>query len=153
MDEFSSPIPGASSRSAPDEGDRLSPTILDILSVGSQTDGVTAVVIAALLFWLGVFAVFFASQGSSLLEVLSGRLEPLPDDLGQWKPVQAEKDSLARQTHDAELIREERYILPGSREDSSYLIHQVHFRDPETRLIVRVDPERLVRRRRVSARG
>jgi len=45
------------------------------------------VVFTALVFWAAVFSVFFASQGTSLLEFLLGRYEPPPDHLNTWQDV------------------------------------------------------------------
>jgi hypothetical protein len=101
-------------------------------------------VIAALLFWVAVFMIYFTSRGTSPTEFLFGRLEPPPETLGTWQEM----------GHDPEtrLLREERYLLPNGDLGSAYLLQQVRFRDAITRSIVRTDPERRVRRRRASSR-
>lgn len=104
------------------------------------------VVFIALLFWAGVFTVYLTSQGTSPLEFLFGRYEPLPDDLGKWRGV-TEPGEDAR-----ELVREERLLLPGGRAGASYLLRQVRYRDAATGEIVRVEAEERLRRRRVSTR-
>lgn len=92
------------------------------------------VVLCALVFWAGVFSIYFASQGTSLVEFVRGRLEPLPDDLGEWKASNEE----------AGVVREERLIAQGAT-----LLRQVRYRDAVSREIVRVEPEERVERRRV----
>jgi len=102
------------------------------------------VVFAALVFWAGVFLVFFASQGTTPLEFLFGKFEPLPDDLNQWHEAGVEPGS--------SLVREQRLVLPAGRSDGPILLRQSRYRDPSTGQIVRVAPEERVRRRRISAR-
>jgi len=104
----------------------------------------TAVALTALLFWAGVFTVFFVGDGRTPLEFLLGRYEPLPDALGTWQQGRADPSGPG-----AALVREERFVLPGGRLGASHLLHQVRYRDPVTRDIVRVEPERRVPRRRV----
>jgi hypothetical protein len=104
---------------------------------------VALVVFLALLFWFGVFMVYFTSQGTTPLEFLLGRHEPPPADLGQWREIDgAGADGL---------LREERYLLPQGRPNAGHLLHQVRYRDPRTRDIVRVEPEQRIRRRRTRA--
>jgi hypothetical protein len=105
---------------------------------------VVLVVVAALLFWGGVFTVFFSTQGSSPLEFILGRYEPLPADLGKWVEFGVEEQT--------GLLREERLLLPDADSSGRDLVHQVRYRHPATRVIVRVEPERRIRRRRVDAR-
>jgi hypothetical protein len=104
---------------------------------------VALVVLTALVFWAGVFAVFFTSQGTNLVEFLLGPYEPLPDDLNKWVTAGIEEQS--------GLVREERVLLPAGRDGGPVLLRQARFRDPTTRAIVRVRPEERVRRRRVRA--
>jgi hypothetical protein len=103
------------------------------------------VVFAALLFWVGVFTVVFAAQGTTPVEFFLGRHEPLPADLGMWKELGVDER--------VQLLREERSLLPPGRASAGYLLYQVRYRDPETRAIVRVEPERRVSRRRTSVRS
>lgn len=101
------------------------------------------VVFIALLFWAGVFAILFAAQGTNPLELLFGRYEPLPLDLGTWKELGMDEQG--------RLVREERSLLPPGRASAGYLLHQVRYRDPATREIMRVELEQRIRRRRVRA--
>ncbi len=111
---------------------------------------IALVVFLALLFWAGVFTVFFTLQGTTALEFLFGRYE-VPPELGKWHPVpEAGADGAGGAVS---LLREERFLLPGERADARYLLHQVRYRDAVTRVIVSVEPERRVRRRRVNARS
>jgi len=103
------------------------------------------VVFTALVFWAAMFSVFFASQGTSALEFLRGRYEPPPDDLNTWRDVGIEEPT--------GLLRQERLLFPPGREGGAIFLHQVRFRDPGSQRIVRVSPERRVRRRRVSVRS
>ncbi len=105
----------------------------------------TAVVLIALLFWVGVFLVYFTAQGLTPGEFFFGRYEKLPDDLGTWREGGVDEKS--------GLLVEERLLLPGDRPKASFLLRQVRFRDPATRTIVRVEAEQRVPRRRVSARS
>lgn len=105
----------------------------------------TPVIFAALLFWAAVFAVYLTMQGTTPLEFLLGRYEPPPADLGTWRTL-----GPSAQTG---LIREERLLLPHGQSNASWLVHQVRHRDPVTRAIVEVEPERRVRRRRVGVRS
>ena len=102
------------------------------------------VVLIALFFWAGVFAVYFTSQGASPLEFLFGPYEALPEDLNTWLDVGIEQPS--------GLLRQERLLLPEGRRDGPFLLRQVRYRDPSSKEIVRVCPEQRVRRRRISAR-
>lgn len=102
------------------------------------------VVFTALVFWAAVFMAFFTSQGTSALEFLLGRFEAPPDHLNTWRDMGVEQSS--------GLLRQERLIFPGGRQNGSYLLRQVRYRDPISNEIVRVAPEERVRRRRISAR-
>lgn len=88
---------------------------------------------------------FFATQGTTPLEFLLGRLEPLPDDLNQWKDAGIATPS--------GLLRQERLLLSPGRIWGARLLRQVRYKDPTTGEIVHVDPDEPVRRKRVSARA
>jgi hypothetical protein len=94
----------------------------------------------AVVFWGAVFLVALSSQGVAPLDFLLGRLEALPPDLGTWCEAGLDEPS--------GLVREERFVLPGENAASPYLLHQVRYRDPQTRAIVRVEPELKVTRPR-----
>lgn len=104
-----------------------------------------AVIGAAALFWLCVFAAYLTAQGISPLEFLIGARRPFDPSLAHWKVTGVE--------HPSGLIREERFLLPEGRQDASYLEHQVRYRDPTSRGIVKVEStKRVPRRRSESAR-
>ena len=90
-------------------------------------------VCVVVLFWVGIFVVAFAAQGSSIADFLLGRRPPLPSDLGRWIDVGVQNDGRMRQ---------ERRLLPGGRGDPSCLILQVRFVDLDSGEIVAVLPER-----------
>jgi hypothetical protein len=99
------------------------------------------VVACALLFWVCVFLIYFTSVETTPTEFFFGRYEPPPADLGTWKDAGVDA---------AGLICEERCLLPEAGMRASYLLRQVRYRDPTTRSIVRVEPERRQRRRRMG---
>ena len=101
------------------------------------------VVAAALLFWVCVFMVYFTAAGTTPREFFFGAYEPPPPDLGRWKEVAADAAT--------GLLREERCLLPDG-ERSRYFVRQARYRDPLTRKIVRIEPEKRLPRRRVSVR-
>ena len=101
------------------------------------------VVAAALLFWVGVFMVYFTAAGTTPREFFFGAYEAPPPDLGRWKEVAADA-ATGR-------LREERCLLPDG-ERSRYFVQQVRYRDPLTRKIVGIEPEKRLPRRRVSVR-
>lgn len=104
----------------------------------------TAVVTAALLFWVLVFTVFFVAEGKSPFGLLQGRLPPPPADLGKWR--------ITNPSHAGGLVTEERYLLPNERPNAPYYLHQVRYRDPATQEVVHVAPERRVHRARANSR-
>jgi len=67
-----------------------------------------------------------------------GMLEPLPERLGEWvKSNEVGADGL---------VREERHLFD---ETSKKLLLQVRYRDAATGKIERVEPERIIKRRRI----
>lgn len=93
---------------------------------------------------IGVYLLFIFSQVPGAAEQRLGVLEALPADLGQWKAD-------AEPTPEG-LVREVRHLFhEGSGLLSSgKLVRQVRYRDPNSGEIVRVDPEEIVKRRRVK---
>jgi hypothetical protein len=111
------------------------------ISSSSMTIPVVAV---ALLFWVCVFMIYFTSAETTPIDFFFGRYEAPPADLGTWKNAGVDATGL---------ICEERCLLPEGRVSASYLLHQVRYRDPITRGIVRVEPERRLARRRTGRTG
>lgn len=101
------------------------------------------VVAAALLFWACVFMVCFTAAGTTPLEFFFGRYEPPPPNVGSWSAPGLDPST--------QLLREERCLLPHR--SSAHLLLQVRYRDPITRKIVRIDPEKRIARRRISSRS
>jgi hypothetical protein len=99
------------------------------------------VVAVALLFWICVFMIYFTSAETTPIEFFFGRYEPPPPDLGTWRDAGLDA---------AGLICEERCLLPDGGARAGYLLRQVRYRDPITRSIVRVEPERRLPRRRMG---
>jgi hypothetical protein len=98
------------------------------------------VVLAALLFWACVFAVYLATQGQSPADFLLGRAEAPPQDLGIWKELGLDPSS--------QLMREERLVLLESGPRAGQLLRQVRYVDPLTRAVVGAESEQRVPRRR-----
>ena len=103
-----------------------------------------AVVFAALLFWACLFAIYFAAQGISPIELFLGALEPYDSRLGQWQTTGSDPQS--------GLTREQRLLLPDDRQRSPYLVRQVRYRDATTAEIVRIEPPGRVPRRRTGVK-
>ncbi len=98
----------------------------------------------ALLFWVCVFMIYFTSVSTTPVEFFLGRFAPPPANLGRW--MDCGTDAASGQ------LREERWLLLEGRPRAGYLLHQVRYRDAMTGQIVRIEPERCVRRKRVSSR-
>lgn len=89
----------------------------------------------------GAYLLLFFSHVPGAADERFGALEALPGVIGEW--VAAEERS-----HDG-LIVERRYLsADSSGEDTTKLIIQMRYRHPETKEIVRIDPEETYRRRR-----
>lgn len=84
-----------------------------------------------------VYLVLIMSHVPGAKEERFGTLEPLPERLGEWTKGEAGTDGL---------VREERHLFD---EKSQRLLLQVRFRDPASGKIERVEPERVIKRRRV----
>ena len=85
-----------------------------------------------------VYLVLIMSHVPGAKEERFGTLEPLPERLGEWtKGEQPGADGL---------VREERHLFD---EKSQKLLLQVRYRDPASGKIERVEPERVIKRRRV----
>jgi hypothetical protein len=99
------------------------------------------VVAVALLFWICVFMIYFTSAETTPIEFFLGRYESPPADLGIWKDAGLDSEGL---------ICEQRCLLPYGHARAGYLLLQVRYRDPTTRAIVRIEPERRLPRRRIG---
>jgi len=104
---------------------------------GAALSFVIFMVVVAALGGL-VYLVLIMSHVPGAREERFGMLEPLPDKLGEW--VRADAPSADG------LLREERYLFD---EASRKLLLQVRYRDAESGKIERVEPERVIKRRRV----
>lgn len=104
---------------------------------------IAVVVAAALLFWVGVFAIYFTSQGISPVDFILRGYEPYDPKLATWQVLGADQKS--------GLVREERLLLPEGLLNARYLERQVRHRDPSSGRIVSVDPATRVRRRRLRS--
>ncbi len=97
-------------------------------------------VIAAL--GAAVYLTVFLSQVPGAKEERFGKLEPLPERLGEWLRDD-EPDPSGR-------IREQRHLFnERTGFGAGELVLQVRYRDPGTDAIVHVEPERVVQRRRI----
>jgi hypothetical protein len=99
-----------------------------------------AIVSMALLFWTGVFGIYFTARGVSPIDFFFGAREPYDPALAQWRTARVEAP--------LGLICEERFLLPDGRNNASYLEHQVRYRDRASQVITKVEPPRRVPRRR-----
>jgi hypothetical protein len=91
------------------------------------------------------YAAFIMSHVPGAAEERFGRLEALPDDLGQWRRV--ETGLTAEFAKAAGLWREERLL--AHERNHRLLVRQVRFRSRQTNVIVRVDAEEIIQRRRL----
>lgn len=92
----------------------------------------------------GAYLVLFLTHVPGAGEERLGIFEPLPEDVGKW-------------TTDPGLspegwVRERRTLYDGAAHGPGRFTHQTRFRDPETREIVSVAPERIEKRRRLKAK-
>lgn len=88
--------------------------------------------------YLGLFMTHVPGAADERL----GQLEPLPDDLNQW--VEGPEPSPEGWIVERRTLQDEQHALR--------LILQTRYRDPDTRDIVKVDPELTTRRRRIKQR-
>jgi hypothetical protein len=98
---------------------------------------------------VGLYLLFIFSQVPGIAEQRLGVLEPLPDDLGKWK-VDSESPPEANFTGSEGVVREVRLVFHEGRGFSAgKLVRQVRYRSA-TGEIVRVEPEREIKRRRLK---
>lgn len=92
-----------------------------------------------------LYVVLFVKEVPGFAEQRFGKLEELPADVGQWKTDSESEE--ARTAESSGLLREVRHWWDS---DRAKLLLQVRFRDAKTKEIVRVDPDVIVKRRRVK---
>jgi len=102
------------------------------------------VVVAAL--GIAFYLLFLLNLVPGMKEERLGVLEPLPDDLGKW--VEDDSSEAGRAARAQGLVRETRHYHyeAGS---GGKLVVQGRVRNPTTDEIVRVEQERVIKRRRV----
>jgi len=93
---------------------------------------------------IGVYVLFIFNLVPGAQEERLGVLEPLPADVGRWHGDEASEEG--RVALREGLLREERHYFY---EASGKLVLQVRYKSKETGEILRVEPERAVKRKRV----
>ena len=88
-----------------------------------------------------VYLVLIMSHVPGAKEERFGTLEPLPERLGEW--IKSDEPTAEG------LVREERHLYD---EKSKKLLFQVRYRSAASGKIERVEPERVIKRRRVRPR-
>jgi hypothetical protein len=107
------------------------------------------VVVAAL--GIAVYLVFIFKLVPGAAEERLGVLEPLPDDIGQWKPDESSAEAKASLAQGQ--LREERLFFEEGKGlmAQGRLVRQVRYRNVQTSEIDRVEPDQPVKRRRIRA--
>jgi hypothetical protein len=97
-----------------------------------------------------VYLAFVLREVPGAAEQRLGQLEPLPEDIGRWKPDTESTEGLA--SMEQGLRREVRTIYdePRGTLRAGRLLKQTRYRSVESNEIVRVDPEQVVKRRRIK---
>lgn len=90
-----------------------------------------------------IYLLFIFQSVPGAAEERLGTLEPLPEDLGKWRPDTNSEEALSATKEG--LSREVRHFFE---EDKQRLLFQARYRDARTHEIVRTDPDRVVKRRR-----
>jgi hypothetical protein len=93
---------------------------------------------------IGIYLIVFFGHVPGATEERLGVLEPLPPDVGQWK--EEPEASAPIRAGEPVLKREVRTYFD---EAHNRLLRQVRYRSLDTDEIVRVDPDQVVKRRRV----
>ncbi|HYO94232.1 MAG TPA: hypothetical protein VER33_06955 [Polyangiaceae bacterium] len=95
-----------------------------------------------------IYLLFFLNNVPGAMEERLGVHEALPADVGQWSvDSESEQGRLAA----AEGLRRE--VRTFFEESKGRLLRQVRYRNAETNAIVRVEPDEVMRRRRVKPAG
>jgi hypothetical protein len=92
---------------------------------------------------IGVYLLFILSQVPGAAEQRLGVLEALPANLGQWQSDGETDDGLAREVR--HIFHEGSGLFAQGK-----LVRQVRYRDGASGEIVRVDPEQVVKRKRIK---
>jgi len=93
---------------------------------------------------LGVYVLFIINLVPGVQEERMGVLEPLPPDVGRWKPD--ETSEAAARVRAEGLVREVRHYFY---EGKNKLVLQVRYKHEDSGDIVRVLPDEPVKRKRV----
>lgn len=93
---------------------------------------------------LGIYLTFIFQNVPGMKEERLGVLEPLPPDIGTWKSDT--ETEAGRQAALDGLLREVRLFFD---ERANRLYEQVRYRARESAEIVRVEPDRQIKRRRI----
>lgn len=99
---------------------------------------------------LAVYVLFIFRVVPGAAEQRLGVLEPLPKDLGQWHVDETSPEAEAAQAEGQ--LREVRHIYTEAQGllGQGRLVRQVRYVDRENGEIVRVEPEQIVKRRRIK---
>ncbi len=98
------------------------------------------------LVGVALYVTLFVREVPGFSEQRFGKLEELPPDVGKWKP---DPDSPEGRAAAAEgLRRETRHWFDS---EKNRLLFQARYRSAESNEIVRVEPDQLVKRKRVKA--
>jgi hypothetical protein len=99
---------------------------------------------------VGVYVLFILRLVPGAAEERFGVLEPLPNDVGKWKlddsSPAGQAAASAGQHREERLFYEERTGLLGS----GKLVRQVRYRNVHTNAIERIEPDQIVKRKRVK---
>lgn len=105
----------------------------------------TVFIVVIAVLGIGIYLLFILPAVPGAVEERLGVLEPLPSDLGTWKNDDGSPDGQA--AHERGEIRQVRTLYD---ENKDRFIVQVRYRNRETDEIVRVEPEQIVKRKRVK---
>jgi hypothetical protein len=93
---------------------------------------------------IGVYVLFIFNLVPGVQDERLGVLEPLPPDVGRWRADTESEEG--RKAAGQGLVRETRHYFY---EHGKKLVLQVRYKQQDTSEIVRVEPERPVKRKRV----
>lgn len=100
------------------------------------------------LVGLGLYLLMIMREVPGAAEERFGKLEALPEDIGKWKHDETSPDAVSAAAEG--LKREVRYLFdPDASFGRGKLVRQVRYRDTATNEITRVDPEEVIKRKRI----